>query len=293
MFALDRMLECSDNQITPPAPGFLAAHAIVPPTLLIVAERDDVRSALEHTLRLYGVRHVQSVPESLAVTTAAKMVPDVIVVGADQHVDRSAAVIRRFRADLVTRHTPIVARVGATSQSSNDALRNAGADRVLLATTESSTLINTVIRLSDVPEPCRALRELRRSLAGIRQRAGDTRTDASAVRVRTAQLSSALQQFRLCMLAAESNGTCVAVNATTSAVTGLPRGELVGKHLWDIVASSGRDLRTSWESIVVVGAINTPCVIRRRDGAGLQADMCAAAAILPDLHVAAIQTTTP
>ena len=270
----------------------MAAHAVVPPSLLIVAERDDVRVALEQTLRLYGVRHVRAVTDSQAIATAGRMIPDVILVAADQQIEKSAALIRDLRADLVTRHTPIVARVGATAQSSTDSLRGAGADRVLLATSEPATLINTVIRLSDVPEPCRALRELRRSLAGIRQRAADSRKDAPAARVRTAQLSSALQQFRLCMFAAESNGTCVAVNATTSAVTGLSREEIVGKQLWDIVRlTTSRDLRTSWSTILVVGALSGPCVIRHRDGGTLTADMCAAAAILPDLHVAAIQTT--
>jgi PAS domain S-box-containing protein len=271
----------------------LASHAVVLPTLLITAERDDVRSALEQVLRLYGVRQVQSVPESQALTTAARLIPDVIIVGAEQHVEHSAALIRDLRANLVTRHTPIVARVGATAQSSTDSLRSAGADRVLLATSENATLINTVIRLSDVPEPCRALRELRRSLAGIRQRASDSRTDAAAARVRAAQLSSALQQFRLCMIAVESSGTCVGVNATTSAVTGLSREDIVGKPLWEIVRSTtNRDLRTSWSTIPVVGAFSSPCVILKRDGSTLPADMCAAAAILPDLHVAAIQTST-
>jgi len=271
----------------------LVSHAVVPPTLLIIAEREEVRVALEQTMRLYGVRHVQSVPEPLAVATAARMIPDVIIIGADHQVEKSAALIRNLRADLVTRHTPIVARVGAASQSSSDSLRSAGADRVLLATSEASTLINTVIRLSDVDGPCRSLRELRRSLAGIRQRASDNRTDASAARVRVAQLSSALQQFRLCMLAAESNGICIAANATTTAVTGLPREQIVGKPLWDIVRSTtSRDLRTSWSTIPVIGAFSGPCVIGRRDGSTLQADMCAAAAILPNLHVLAVQTTS-
>ena len=250
-----------------------------------------MRVALEQTMRLYGVRHLESVTEPLAVATAARMIPDVIIIGADQHVDNAAALIRNLRAELVTRHTPIVARVGAASQTSADSLRNAGADRVVLATSESATLINTVIRLSDVDGPCRSLRELRRSLAGIRQRAIDNRTDASAVRVRVAQLSSALQQFRLCMLAAESNGICVAANATTTAVTGLPREEIVGKPLWEIVRSTtSRDLRTSWSTIPVVGAFSGPCLIGRRDGSTLQADMCAAAAILPNLHALAVQT---
>ena len=270
----------------------MAAHAIAPPTLLIVDERDDVRTALAHTLRLYGVRHVQSVPDALAAAAAAKMVPDVIVVGADEQIDRSAAVIRAFRADLVTRYTPIVARVAATSQNSTDALRSAGADRVLLATTDTSTLANTVIRLSDVSEPCRALRTLRRSLAGVRQRAADSRTDASAVRIRTTQLANALQQFNVCMLAAESNGICVAVNGTLCAVSGLSRTDLVGKQLWDIVSITNRDLRMSWPTIPVIGALSGPCLIRRREGAELPGHMCAAAAILPDLHVAAIQPTT-
>jgi len=271
----------------------LASHAVVPPTLLIVAERDELRSALAQTVRLYGVRHVQTVSSAQACAAAARIIPDVIMIAADQHAEKSAAVIRDLRADLVTRHTPIVARVAEPSQSITDAMRTAGADRVVVATSEASTLINTIIRLSDVPEACRALRELRRSLTAIRQRTIDQRTDASAARVRTAQLSSALQQFKVCMIAAESNGVCVAANHFTTAVTGLSREEIVGKRLWDVVLpGTGRDLRTNWSTVLVVGALNGPCALRRRDGGSVAAEMYAAAAILPDLHVAAIQTSS-
>jgi PAS domain S-box-containing protein len=112
------------------------------------------------------------------------------------------------------------------------------------------------------------------------------------VRVRTAQLASALQQFKVCMLALESSGRCVAANQMTTALTGLSREEIVGKCLWDIVLTgAGRDLRTNW-STVVVGALNGPCALRRRDGGSVAAEMYVAAAILPELHVAAIQTAS-
>ena len=271
----------------------MVSHAVVPPTLLIIAERDDVRSALAHTVRLYGVRHVQTAADGQAAATAARIIPDVIVISADHHADKQAATIRDLRTNLITRHTPIVARVVDPSQAVTDSLRSAGADRVVVATSENSTLINTIIRLSDVPAPCRALRELRRSLTAIRQRAVDQRTDPAAVRVPTPQLASALQQFKVCMLAVESSGTCVAANHVTTAVTGLSREEIVGKRIWDIVLpGAGRDLRTNWSTVVVVGALNGPCALRRRDGGSVAAEMYAAAAILPELHVAAIQTAS-
>src|SRR4030095_15308929 len=187
------------------------------------------------TVRLYGVRQVQTAADAQAAATASRIIPDVIVISAGQHPDKQAATIRDLRSNLITRHTPIVARVVEPSQSLTESLRSAGADRVVVATSENSTLINTIIRLSDVPAPCRALRELRRSLTAIRQRTADQRTDAAAVRVRTAQLASALQQFKVCMLALESSGRGVAAHQMTTALTGLSREEIVGKCLWDIV----------------------------------------------------------
>lgn len=270
----------------------MASHTVIPPILLIAAERDEVRASLAQMVRLYGVKTVHAVPESLARVTAARVVPDVIMVVAEHAIDKATALIRDLRTDLVTRHTPIVARVTEPSQGATDSLRTAGADRVLLATNEPSTLINTIIRLTDVPEPCRALRELRRGLAQVRQRSLDQRTDISAARVRIAQLSAALQQFPISMLGAESNGTCIAANTTASAVTGLRRDEILGKPLWDVVLpGAGRDLHSSWSTVLVIGAVNGPCALRRRDGGSIAADMYAAAYVLPDLHVAAIQTT--
>jgi PAS domain-containing protein len=170
-------------------------------------------------------------------------------------------------------------------------LLSAGAERVLPATSEPLTLINTIIRLSDVPEPCRALRELRRSLAPMRLRTTDQRTDASAGRVRAAQLAAALQPFKISMLAAESNGTCLAVNHAVSAATGLTRDDIVGKQLWDVVLpGTGRDLRVSWSTFLAIGALAGACALRRRDGGSAAAHMYAAAFVLPDLHVAAVQT---
>src|SRR5256712_11478543 len=97
----------------------------------------------------------------------------------------------------------------------------------------------------------------------------------------------------ICLLGAKPPGLCVAANAPTTAVTGLSREEIVGKRLWDVVLpGTGRDLRTNWSTVLVVGALNGPCALRRRDGGSVAAEMYAAACILPDLHVAAIQTTS-
>jgi PAS domain-containing protein len=246
---------------------------------------------------LYGVRQVQTAAVVQAAAAAARVVPDVILISADRDADTQTATIRDLRSNLITRHTPIVARVVEPSQSIADALRSAGADRVVVATSENVTLINTIIRLSDVPAACRALRELRRSLTAIRQRATVDvvqRTDAAAVRTRVAQLAAALHQFKVCMLAAEPSGKCVAANHATTAVTGLSREEIVGNCLWDVVLpGAGRDLRANWPTVAIVGALNGPCALRRRDGGSIAAEMYAAAAVLPELHVAAIQTASP
>jgi PAS domain-containing protein len=271
----------------------LLAHAVTPPTLLIIAESDEVRSALAQTVRSYGVRQVRTAAEGQAAAAAARIVPDVILISSDHPPDRQAATIRELRSHLITRHTPIVARVVEPSQSLTDALRSAGADRVVVATNENATLINTIIRLSDVPAACRALRELRRSLTAIRQRAVDQRTNAAAVRVRTAQLASALQQFKVCMLAVEAGGKCVAANHAATAVTGLSREEIVGTCVWEVVLpGAGLDLRANWPTMAIVGALNGPCALRRRDGGSVAAEMYAAAAVVPELHVAAIQTAS-
>ena len=118
------MLEGSHNGLHPPATGCLPSHAVVPPTLLIVAERDELRSALAQTVRLYGVRNVQTVTGAEACAVAARMIPDIIIVASDQQTEKSACVIRGLRTDLVTRHTPIVARVGEPSQIASEALRS-------------------------------------------------------------------------------------------------------------------------------------------------------------------------
>jgi len=240
------------------------------------------------------VRQVRTAADGHATAAAARIVPDVIVISTDRSPDTQTATIRDLRSNPITRHTPIVARVVAPSQTIIDSLRSAGADRVVVAATENATLISTIIRLSDVPAACRALRELRRSLIAVRQRAVDQTADAGALRLRTAQLSAALEQFKVCLLAVEPGGRCVAANHATTVVTGVTREEIVGNCIWDVVLpGAGRDLRDSWFTVPIAGTLNGPCALRRRDGGTIAAEMYAAAAVLPDLHVVAIQTVSP
>jgi PAS domain-containing protein len=266
---------------------------IAPPVLLIASDQADVRSGLAVTLTSHGLRHIESVSLARAIDAAARVIPDVALVVADEAVDYAPPVIRQLREDIATRHTPIVVRIASTRQEAVDTLLGAGADRVLFTTADPATVVNTVIRLSAVTPPCRALRELRRSLAEVRARTLAQATNAAAVRTRQGQLAAALQQFRMSMIASDSSGRCVAVNAAACRVSGFSRDELVGEPMWHLaLRGAGRGLRAGWSSLLVVGMFEGRCELRRKTGAPVAADLYAAAHVLPDLHVAAIQPST-
>jgi PAS domain-containing protein len=259
---------------------------------MVVAEADAVRTAVACMLRTYGVKRIEVAARACAFETAARRVPDVLLLVADQHLKDAAAAIQQLRADLTTREIPIVVALTASSRVSADALLVAGADKVVFESPDAASLVSTLLLLSDVPPHRRAVRELRRLLTPIRERAIAEQADPSAIRVRTGQIGSCLQQFRTSLLAADSTGKCVAANQAACNATGLTRDELLGRPLWAIVeAGAGGDLRAGWSTFLVVGAFHGRCALRRRYGAPVAADIYASAHLLPDLHAAAVQPT--
>jgi len=258
----------------------LSSDTIVPPIVFVSAEADEVRTAVSRTLRAYGVRQLDGSPRARAVATAARMVHDVILVIADQQLKDPAALVTQLRVLPATRDTPIVVRLGPGARATSDTLLAAGADRVLNDGPESAALAGTLFRLSDITPQRRAIRELRRRLAPL-----TTPT--------LAHLTSALQQFRTLMIAADSTGRCVALNDAALMATAFSREDVIGHPVWKLLeAANGRDLRANWSTLLVVGALQGPCTLRRKYASPAPVQICVAAHVVQDVHVAAIQPAT-
>jgi PAS domain-containing protein len=262
--------------LPPLAPDGLSLETIVPPIVLIAAEADEVRAAVARALRAYGVRQLEASPRVRAVQTAARVIPDVILVVADQLLNEPATLISELRASATTRDTPIVVRLAAGARATSDTLMMAGADRVLADGPESAALAGAVFRLSEITSQRRAIREIRRNLAAL-------------ARPTLVQVGSAIQESKTAMIAADSSGRIMAINDRFVAATGFSRDEVIGQPIWDFLqAGSGRDLQANWTAFLLVGALQGGCLLRRKHTSAGPVEVHLASEIVKNCHVAAV-----
>jgi PAS domain-containing protein len=255
----------------------LSLETIVPPIVLIAAEADEVRTAVGRTLRAYGVRQLEGSPRARVMQTAARIVPDVILVIADQQLKEPATLITELRTSTTTRDTPIIVRLAAAGRATSDTLMMAGADRVLSEGPESGALAGTLFRLAEITSQQRAIREVRRALAPLPNPT-------------LMQLASAIQHSKTTMVAADSSGQCIAMNDGFVTATAFSRDDVFGQPIWDFLqGGNGRDLRANWGTFLVVGTFQGSCMLRRKYSSPAPADVHVAAHLLRNIHVAAIQ----
>lgn len=229
------------------------------------------------TLRGYGVRRVEGAPRARVIDAAMRLVPDVILVVADQQLKEPVALIADLRASARTREVPIVVRLASGGRATSDSLLMAGADRVLNEGPESAALAGALVRLADVSPERRAIRDLRRRLATLGSPT-------------LAQLAAVLQDATLALVAADSSGSCAAMNDALVAATAFGRDDVLGRPLWTLVdTANGRDLRSSWTTFLLVGVYRSRCTLRRKYSGPAPAEIYLSAHVLPDLHVGVIR----
>jgi len=235
---------------------------------------------LVRTLRGYGVRRVESAPRLRTVEAAARIVPDVILIVADQQMKEPVALVTELRSSPRTREAPIVVRLSTGGRATSDALLMAGADRVVNDGPEAASLTGALFRVADISPERRVVRDVRRRLAAF---GAPTLT----------QLAEALQESTVALIATDASGCCVALNDPLVAATAFSRDDVIGRPLWEIVeAGGGRDLRTSWSTFLLVGTFHSRCALRRKYSAPAPAEIYLSAHLARDFHVAVIQPGT-
>ena len=250
-----------------------------PPIVLIAGEGDEVRGALARTLRAYGVRQIDSASRARTVQAAASVVPDVILIVADEHLKEPTTLVTELRASAAIRDTPVLVRLSRGGRATSDALLIAGADKVLVDGPESAALAGTLFRLGDASPRQRAIRNVRRCLA-------------LCPNPTIVQLATAMQDLKTMAVAADSSGRCMAMNDGVVTATAFARDDMIGRPIWEFLQPGhGRDLRETWSTLLVVGSFQGACMLQRKYAALAPVDVYIAAHVLRDVHVAAISPT--
>ena len=128
----------------------------------------------------------------------------------------------------------------------------------------------------------RALRyavERRRAEAALRESEGRFRTMFEAT-------SDAI-------LVADDAAALVDANPAASELTGYPRGELLGKKVWDLTEPTDREATTArWAAFLAAGRERGEFLILRKDRAAALVDYNAFAGIQPGLHMSVLRDVT-
>ncbi|HVY62361.1 MAG TPA: ATP-binding protein, partial [Planctomycetota bacterium] len=92
------------------------------------------------------------------------------------------------------------------------------------------------------------------------------------------------------VLVADDDGVYVEANPAACALLGMPREELVGRRVAEIVDGDGGEAR--WQAFLAEGAARGVVAIRRADGKRRLVDFVARANVLPGRHISALRDVT-
>lgn len=160
-------------------------------------------------------------------------------------------------------------------------------DRVLLKPVLPDQLIeNLVPLLLD-----RTAAQLDRQLRAVRLRLERVPRTSDVSRVFTALNEVTDGGDPPAALLADSDAFCIDANDAACALTGRSRDELRKMHLWDLSPKPGPvDGQAAWARFVASGAESGAYVVRSASGAEIEARFAASAHVLPDCHLALLQS---
>src|SRR5262245_30678439 len=187
--------------------------------VLVVDEDKTWLGRVERVLQVHGFHPIVASPQQgkLAGTT---VLPDVSIAGPHLSDEAVRALVDGIRSDVSLQQLPIVVMCDRFNGRGRGTLVT---DRLIdrLHDPEGFEQIVEVVRHRSRISPGRqALRELRRNLVSVRERAADQQRKVVAMKSRMTQLFERMQLVRLSMVAANVPGRLLMVNDKVCALTG-------------------------------------------------------------------------
>jgi PAS domain S-box-containing protein len=262
------------------------------PLVLVVDDDTDTRELYRLVLNLSGLEVADAGGVRQAADTARVVRPDAVLTDWWLPDGDGFRLSELLRAHPSTRRIPMAAVTGLAMDSSTLLrTRQAGFERVLEKPVEPEIIIAAVNQLLDVVMArrlCAVATRIRRHAARIGVAAGPP-ADVRAAAAELLARASAHSAGPITLMFADDRAHYVAVNSNASELTGYDSRELLGLSVWDLtpppVATSGQNL---WRSFLAAGSQQGHYLMRRRDGAAVEAQYCAIANVAPGLHVSAI-----
>jgi len=245
-------------------------------------------SRVSRVLEVHGFHPVIASPQQ-SLRAANTFLPDVVIFGPNLPDEIVAILMNEIRSENALRHTPIVALCDRFGGRSRIALAG---DRLVdrLHDPEGfDQLVDAVRVRSRISPGRRALRELRRNISSVRERAAARQEKVVVMHARMTRLFERMQGVRVSILAADVPGRLLMVNDQLCALTGFGRDALIDRKVWDLAPMTARSvLKLEWARLAVVGSIDGSYLIDRNGSQALEADLSFSAHVLPGIHLATI-----
>ena len=271
------------------------------PLVVIVDDDRDTRELYQLVLQSVGYRvvaapHVKGVERALRDAAPNVVLTDWLLPDGD-----GLAVCDVLRARRATRHVPVLSITGLSLDEDKaavarcrgivDVLEKPVDPDTILQAVRRALLLETSRRVRRAAERTRRYAErLRHGVHALRADGGENaRADAAALLARVSERSG----HPLTLMLADDRAHYVAVGGDSRALTGYEPGELQGLTVWDLTPPpSTANSQALWQEFIASGIQEGQYLLRRRDGAAVEASYCAIANVAPGLHVSALVETT-
>jgi PAS domain S-box-containing protein len=224
---------------------------------------------------------------------ALKNTPSVILTDWRLPDGDGRSVVNALRQHYTLRQVPVIAITGVSMSSQKRAeLCNQGFTEVLVKPALPDDILRAIHNATEIGIANRlraAARRLRRYAAqASRHRPASGAAapiDAGRLLTRAAERSG----NDITLILVDDSAHYVAAAGSARELTGYEPQELVSLSLWDLTAvPEAPSEQGFWQSFIKSGKQEGRYILRRRDGAPVEAQYCAVANVVPGLHLSAI-----
>ena len=265
------------------------------PHVLVVDDDPDTRELYHIMLASVGYDVVSAGTVRACSELARKTTLNVVVTDWRLPDGDGLSVAAALREHSASRHVPLIAVTGVSmSARMREDVRADGFTDVLVKPASPDDILHAVRAATEIGTAHRlraATRRLGRyaSQAARHRRLGvaaaPATIDADRLLARAAERSG----NDITLMLADDSARYVAAAGSARELTGYEPQELVSLSVWDLTppleARSGQGL---WQSFIESGRQEGRYMLRRRDGAPVEAQYCAVANVVPGLHLSAI-----
>ena len=265
------------------------------PHVLVVDDDPDTRELYQIMLGSVGYAVASAATVRGGLELARKKTPGVILTDWRLPDGDGLTVADALRQHQTLRHVPLIAVTGVSmSSQKRTELRSRGFTEVLVKPASPDDILRAIHDATEIGIAYR-LRAAARRLGRYASQAARHRTagnDAGAASIDAGRLLTRAAERSgndITLILADDSARYVAAAGSAHELTGYEPQELVSLSVWDLTTvSETRSEQGLWRSFIESGRQEGRYMLRRRDGAPVEAQYCAVANVVPGLHLSAI-----